>query len=67
MLEKVQKHEKYEADLFASVPGSHPNKKKMQTHEYHCEQIPMIQKMSSRLEETLEVSSQNNLNTPSVQ
>jgi len=29
MLEKVQKHEKYEADLFASVPGSHPNKKKM--------------------------------------
>jgi hypothetical protein len=29
MLEKVQKHEKYEADLFASVPGFHPNKKKM--------------------------------------
>jgi hypothetical protein len=28
MLEKVQKHEKYEADLFASFPGSHPNKKK---------------------------------------
>lgn len=28
MLEKAQKHEKYEADLFASVPGSHPNKKK---------------------------------------
>lgn len=33
MLEKVRKHEKNEADLFASVPGSQPNKKNMQTHD----------------------------------
>lgn len=65
MLEKVQKHEKYEADLFASVPGSQPNKKNMQTHEYHCEEIPMIQKMSTDWKKH-QVSSQNNLNTPSV-
>lgn len=27
MLEKVQKHGKYEVDLFASAPASHPDKK----------------------------------------
>jgi hypothetical protein len=29
MLEKVQNHEKYEVDFFASAHGSHPNKKNM--------------------------------------
>ena len=43
MLEKVQKHEKYEVDLSASAPGSHPNMKK-QTQENHCEHISMTQK-----------------------
>jgi len=43
MLERVQKHEKYEVDLFVSGPGSHPNKKKHKTGGDHHKEILIIQ------------------------
>jgi len=43
MLERVQKHEKYEVDLFVSGPGSHPNKKKHKTQDNHHKEILIIQ------------------------